>query len=370
MARPRPLCGPARRPPSPRGLLAPPGRVLLAAAAALCLTAARADAQDLERLFYYVDRESAYRSLERNIGDISVVAPAAFSADGDGVVWGEVDPRVLHLAREHGVRVMPLVHNPGFDQEMVHRLVRDSAARARTVESLARLCRRHDFHGIQFDFENVHLRDRDAYTRFYREAAAGLHAAGCRISVAVVHRPNRLAGPTRYHKWLFKNWRAGYDLEALAEAGDFVSVMTYSQHTRRTPPGPQAGIPWVREVVEHFLRHVPADKLSLGIPVSSQRWYTSQEDDVRPEMARSYSETVSWERARALVERYGAEVRWDGRARVPFAYYSREGVYEWVFMEDARSFRAKLDLAREYGLRGFSVWVLGREDPGIWEELP
>ena len=38
-------------------------------------------------------------------------------------------------------------------------------------------------------------------------------------------------------------------------------------------------------------------------------------------------------------------------------------------MEDARSFRAKLDLARELGLRGFSVWVLGPEDPEIWDAL-
>ena len=45
------------------------------------------------------------------------------------------------------------------------------------------------------------------------------------------------------------------------------------------------------------------------------------------------------------------------------------GVNEWVFLEDARSFAAKLALMREKRLRGFSAWVLGREDEEIWTVL-
>ncbi|HET9783831.1 MAG TPA: hypothetical protein VFP94_02610, partial [Terriglobales bacterium] len=40
----------------------------------------------------------------------------------------------------------------------------------------------------------------------------------------------------------------------------------------------------------------------------------------------------------------------------------------WV--EDERSFVAKLHLVTEYHLRGFSVWRIGLEDPHIWPELP
>jgi spore germination protein YaaH len=342
-----------------------PGLLLLAAT----LAPGRAPAQELERLFYYVDRESSFDSFRDHVDRIDIVAPAAYSVDEDGVVWGEVDPRVLALAEEHDVAVMPLIHNPGFDQEMLHGLLASDAARARTIASLVELCRRHGFDGIQFDFENLHMNDRDAFTRFYREAAGALHDAGYRISVAVVHRPDVLPGPTRYHKWIFKNWRAGYDLEALAEAGDFVSVMSYSQHTRRTPPGPQAGVPWARAVAGHFLRFMPPGKLSLGIPLGSQHWYTSQEDDIDPERARSYSEPLTHRRAIVLAERHGAEIEWSETHQVPYAFYERGGTWEWIFMEDARSFRAKLDLARELGVRGFSAWVLGPEDPGIWDAL-
>lgn len=329
-----------------------------------------AAAQDLERLFYYTDNEDSWESLSANIERVSIIAPGGYAVDAEGIVWGEVDPRVVRLGRERNVPVMPLIVNPGFNQEMLSRLLNDPDARARATEAMVALCRRHGHYGIQFDFENVAMPDRDALTQFYRETADALHSEGFRISIAVVHRPDDLAGPTRYHEWLFRNWRAGYDVAALGSIGDFVSVMTYSQHTRRTPPGPQAGIPWVEEVVAWFLERMPANKLSLGIPTGSQHWYTSQEDRIQPEMALSYSENVSWKRAMALVERNQAELLWSDAHQVPYAFYSRGGTFEWVFLEDARSFRAKLDLARKHGLRGFSVWVLGAEDPGIWEMLP
>lgn len=354
--------------PTPR--TAPGILLLLVLSAASVLGPAPVRAQDgAERLFYYVDRESSWESLRRNVEEISVVAPAWYSVDAEGVVWGEVDPLVLELAAAHDVGVMPLIVNPGFDQEMLHELLVDDEARRRAVESMVELCRRHGFLGIQFDFENVAMTDRDAFTRFYRETAEALHAEGFRISAAVVHRPDELPGPTRYHAWLFENWRAGYDLEAMGRIGDFLSIMSYSQHTRRTPPGPQAGLAWQRDVVEYFLRFVPPEKLSLGIPTGSQHWSTHYDEGIRPEMARSYSEGVSHAWALHLVDAHDAELRWSEEDAVPYAFYPVGGTFEWIFLEDARSFEAKLGLVDEFGLRGFSAWVLGPEDPGVWEVL-
>ena len=37
-----------------------------------------------------------------------------------------------------------------------------------------------------------------------------------------------------------------------------------------------------------------------------------------------------------------------------------------MWIEDARAFAAKLELVKKYQLRGYSVWVLGTEDPAVW----
>jgi spore germination protein YaaH len=340
-------------------------RTLLLAAIAVLARPVRA--QSVERLFYYVDRESAYNSLVRHIDRIDVLGPQVYTVDSLGVVWGSLDRRVLALAKAHGVKVMPLVVNEGFEGNALHRLLADSAARARAVRSMVALCDAGGYWGIQFDIEGLGIRDRDAFTRWYQEAADALHARGYKISLAVVHRIEEEAGPTSYGRFMQESWRAGYDLAALGRIGDFVSLMTYDQHTRRTPPGPGAGIPWMREAIDYALRYVPAAKLSGGIPLYGGHWFA--QGDASSDRARTTRETVNWTWGSGLVERAGGTMQWDEREQVPFAHFERGGVYEWVFLENARSFRAKLALVRERKLRGFSAWVLGTEDEGIWEEV-
>ncbi|HEX6135238.1 MAG TPA: glycosyl hydrolase family 18 protein [Longimicrobiales bacterium] len=342
----------------------------LLASLTILLLASPLSAQQRERLFYYVDQEPSWNSLVRNIERIDVIAPSAYFVDEDGIVWGGVDPRVLELARRHDVRVVPLLVNRGFDQAELHELLVDDAARRRVIDALVELCRRRGYDGIQIDFENLSIHDRDAFTRFYREAAEALHGAGFRISIAVVHRPDELAGATAYQEWLMDSWRGGYDLAALAAAGDFISVMTYSQHTRRTPPGPQASVPWMEDVIAYFLEFVPPQKLSLGIATGSQHWYTSYEERITPELARSYSAQLSHAWALGMIQRNGGELHWSDRHQVTYSFFPVGGTFEWIFLEDARSFRARLALVEKHELRGFSVWVLGPEDPEIWEALP
>jgi spore germination protein len=323
-----------------------------------------------EHLFYYVNNEECFRDLREHANSISIVAPQAFSVDDEGVVWGSVDGRVIELAKEQSISVMPLIVNPGFDQALLHRFLVNEGSRKRAIASLVDQCVQNRFAGIQFDFENLNLNDRDAFTRFYQETAEALHARGLKLSVAVVHRPEEYAGPTPYHKWLFENWRAGYDLAELAKAGDFISVMTYSQHTRRTTPGPNAGIPWDKQVIEYFLKFMPPEKLSLGIPLDSQHWYTELDTSGFAAKAHSWSRGLDYASAMGLVSRFDAKVEWNELQKVPYAVFENGGLFEHLYIEDARSFQAKYDLVTTYHLRGFSAWVLGHEDPGIWKKLP
>ena len=239
-------------------------RVLLVAAAFL-FCAALAFGQNIETLFYAVDTEESFQDFKANIGMIDIVGPQSYRMDEFGTLWGSVDRRILDLARTNNVKVMPLVVNAGFDQPTFHKLLHDPAAMERAVSSLLSVCRENGYYGIQFDFEDIHVSDKDAFTEFYRKTADILHANGYAISVAVVPRSSDLPGPTSYHKWIFEYWRGAYDYPALASIGDFISLMTYDQHTYRTTPGPVAGLRWVEKVINFVTKEVPAVKISLGL---------------------------------------------------------------------------------------------------------
>jgi spore germination protein YaaH len=229
------------------------------------------------------------------------------------------------------------------------------------------LGRRHGYWGWQFDFENIHVSDTDRFTAFYREAADALHAAGMTLSIAVVPTDG-VPGHLPFHRYMLANWRGNFDVAALAEIGDFISLMTYAQHGGVTTPGPIAGLPWMRRMVEYALAQgVPAAKLSLGIPSYSGYWRPDYSEDRGAKVAGA---EVSWARAQALLAQNAAEATWLPDQGSHLAYWARSGTFEWLFLEDQRSFATKLALLDEYpNLHGISVWVLGAEDPDIWPAL-
>ena len=321
-----------------------------------------------ERFFYYVDTESSWRSFEAHADRIDVVGPQSLTVDSLGIVFGTLDARLLEVARAKRIRVMPLLVNEGFQQPGLRRLLADTVAQGRAIRSLVALCRTHDLWGIQFDIENINVQDRDRFTAFYRRAADALHADGRLLSIAIVARWSDDEHATSYHRFMMDSWRGGFDLAAIAAAGDFVSIMTYDQHTRRTPPGPVAGLPWMRRMVEYTLRFVPPEKLSLGIPLYGRHWY-AQSDATTPARASVGFAQASWAWGSHLAARAGAPIQWDAAEGTAWARLSVGGTWEWLFLEDVRAFEAKLALMREYRLRGFSAWVLGPEDARIWRGL-
>lgn len=336
----------------------------LALAFAFVFSADAAAQRRPEALWYLTDREDGVQSFLAHVDRIDIVAPQTYRMDENGIVWGSVDPRVLAAARAHRIKVVPLVTNPGFDQPTLHKVLTTPEARLRAVRGITAVCRDNHYDGMQFDFENIHVTDRDAFTRFFRETADSLHAAGCSASAAVVPRASEAPGPTSYHEWMYENWRGAYDYKALADAADFLSLMTYDQHTRRTPPGPVAGLPWVQRCVELLLKEgVPPEKLSLGIPAYSNRWYPTWDESGG---ARVGGQGMSWTAITGVLARFGAKPIWDDRQKVSWASWENDGINEFAYIEDANSFREKLALVPRYRLRGYSVWVLGMEDPAVW----
>jgi len=324
-------------------------------------------AQGTEALWYSVGREESTQSFLAHADRISIVSPQVFTLDSFGVIRGKVDPRVVAKAREKGVKLVPLVMNPGFDQPTIHRVLTVPEARKRALENLVALCRDNHFDGIQFDIENVHVKDKDALTSFMRDAAVGLHGVNCSVSAAVVPRTSDDPGPTSYHRWIFDNWRGVYDYKALADALDFISYMTYAQHTGGTPPGPVAGYTWMEDALKFVLSTgVPPSKISLGIPSYSDWWYPSYD---AKSGARMRGSDISFVKAESLLAKNHAQLTWDDREKAGYAFWSNAGVNEFLWLEGARAFSAKFEIVRKYGLRGYSVWVLGSEDPRVWTDV-
>ncbi|HEX6576563.1 MAG TPA: glycosyl hydrolase family 18 protein [Gemmatimonadaceae bacterium] len=320
-----------------------------------------------ERLFYATSSPDAIASFEKNAGSISIIGPQSYRVDADGNLTGEVPASILAIAKKHRVHVMPLIVNPGWNLDLFHKLVTNSAARARMIASMVALGKLHGYWGWQFDFEQIHVSDRDALSIFYREAADALHANGMKLSIAVYPDPGDLQNASEYHTWLWEYLVGAYDLKALADAGEFITLMTYLQHTPRTPPGPVGGLPYMERVIRTALsRGVRPDQLSLGIAFYSMHWRTEWSAERK---GYSWGRGLGWKAAHDLVNKAGATLQWDAVQGSSQARWEQNGVFEYAWIEDAAALAPKLALQKRYNLRGISVWRVGQEDPGVWTQF-
>jgi spore germination protein YaaH len=332
-----------------------------------------AHAQQLKALFYMTREPRSVRSFMAHVDKIDILVPAWYGVDGDGLVSGGPNPLVLETAREHHVPVMPIVTNGEFAQGDFHKMLENPEAKRQMFGQLIRACKENGYVGIQFDFENVHWTDRDALSEMVRAAAAAFHHEGLQISIATVPNAPGVAGESGFSAWIYENWRGAYDLKALAQSVDLICLMTYDQHSRWTAPGPVAGWAWTTGNLDYALKVVPPQKLSLGIPLYGYHWFAGtpakgeDKSEDKPNPSAEYIDAID---ALDLAKAYGGHIEWDAMDRSAWFYFYRADLREWIFFTDARTFHERYTLVKERGLQGFCSWMLGTEDPGIWDLLP
>lgn len=320
-----------------------------------------------ENLFYMIDTPESFNSFKANVDQISIVCPQAFFVSEDGVISGSVDKRILKIARANNIKVMPLIVNKGFNQQLLHEIVSTPTSRKRSMEMMLEYAKKYGLDGWQFDLEGLHISDRDNFTLYFKETAETFHKEGLQLSAALVHQFENVGGPSAYHLFLYENWRAGYAFKELSEIGDFISIMTYDQHTRRTPPGPVSGTEWMEKIIQYLLAEgVSPDKLSLGIPNYSVHWFADYSEE---KGGFTNGRQIGYIKLQHLLGKYNTAPLWHEKAGCNYAMWDNGGVFEYVFIEDSHSLKPKLDILKKYKLRGISVWVLGSEDPDFWTVL-
>ncbi len=309
---------------------------------------------------------TALNNLKAHANQIHILSSQAYHINDKGVVYGAVNPQMTAVAKAAHVKVMPLVGNTDFDRKLTHAFLTDAAAQERAIKSLLDICQKNHFDGLQIDFEGMSFLDRDAFTHFYTQVAEALHKNGFAVSIAIIPMLTDEAPATDYLKGRFSGWSGVYDYAAIGKVSDFVTLMAYDQHGGATPPGPMAGFTWDEAIIQYALKYIPANKLSLGIPWHSGYWRTGSGNS----SAHAVGTDLNYVDAARILQDKKATLAWDDKEKIHYAVYTSNYLYEYMFLEDADSFRAKLDLVKKYKLRGVSNWVLGEEDPKVWDVLP
>lgn len=323
----------------------------------------------MENVFYVLRDQSqqALQSISANKNLVNTIIFQAYVIDDKGTVSGKLDNTIIDYANKMHIPLMPMITNSNFDDKKTHQFLSDTTAQIKALDFLVAECKKYHFYGVQFDFEMIPLKDKSLLTSFYVNAADIFHKNNFKVSFAIAPTLMDNNFPTAYQKKLYSVWQGAYDFKKLGEASDFVTVMAYDQHGIGTIPGAVASLPWVELVIKHAISLIPADKISLGIPTYSGLWYMSEVAHTN-RITMLYG-SLNFKTLQYIITKYQPRIFWDDLNKVHYSFYDASGLNKYIFIEDAKSFQAKYDLAKKYKLRGVSVFRLGIEDPAIWAVL-
>ncbi len=307
-----------------------------------------------EKIFYLsqANIEEGVKSLNQNWQKVDIIAPQMYSVAPNLLLYGKLGPKLKKSISDHNLKVMPLVVNASFKQTTIHNLLLSQKAQDSVINGLVTLAKKDNYIGWQYDFENISYLDKDLYSAFVERTYKAFQQNNLALSVTVVARSVDYEDTNA-----FKNWSGVYDFKKIADNSDFITLMAYDDPNSK---GPTASVDFVNKALAYAKDKIPAEKLSLGVPLYYWKWNA----DTNKKVGSGLFKTVA-----AIMSNIEHFVSFDPKLGVSCLSYSYNNKNYKVWFEDKQSFTAKLDIIKNNNLRGFSAWVLGGEDPNMWNAL-
>lgn len=328
-----------------------------------------------ENVFYVLHSPDDSKELTKTLATIKNHNPAiqilisqAYQINSKGEVSGYLNQALVNYAKSHSIKLMAMITNAGFDQAKAHQFLSSDDAQQKALDDILAACKQYHLYGVQFDFEMISVKDKTLLTQFFKLAANRLHREGFAVSFAVIPAFSDKKDSSLFLRKSYENWSGAYDLKALGASSDFITIMAYNQHAEGTMPGPGASIAWVETAIKDTLKYIPANKISLGVPAYSLYWFTGTASSSSKRVTTQRRE-IGYHYAKELIDKNHSQIIWNRQDKVNYSIYTRNWLNEYVYLEDANSFKAKLALANKYHLRGVSVFRIGTEDEKIWALL-
>lgn len=288
---------------------------------------------------------------------LNVVSPTWFELkDEKGTVGNKADPAYVKWAHKRGYKVWALVSN-GFNPDWTKAVLSDFTLREKFIVQIIQYAHMYDLDGINLDFENVYVDDKERLVQFVRELTPYLHEQGLTVSMDVTIKSSS------------DRWSRFYDRAALAQVVDYIMVMTYDEYWASSPvAGSVASLPWVEKGLQGVLEEVPNDKLILGVPFYTRLWKEVKQPDGSVKVS---SKAYSMSKAQAWMDERKLKAEPDQQTGQLYVSYTdpKDGATYKMWLEESGSMQKRIELVKKYDLAGVGAWRRGFETDDIWTTI-
>jgi len=320
-------------------------------------------------------------TVEGNLDLIRDISPFWYGLTGattikDKYALGRyTTPKTTVIARlkSNGLVLLPTITDD-TKKLVLAGLLANPSTRSSIVQSIKDLVLRHNYDGIDLDFEVFYTQDgrsswattKPNWIAFIKELSTELRQQGKLLSVTTP--PDFAPETKRAGNWVF-SW---------AEIGPYIDrlrIMAYDFSTVR--PGPIGPLSWSEDAVKYAVTQMPASKVFLGIPGYGRDWITKVEGVCPKDFA---SSVVVGAKA-AVVMRSAVELATSNNATITYNPTHAESTFTYrktyvdptnsasfctatrtVWFPDEKSYTARTNLVGKYRIGGIAVWTFGMEN--------
>ena len=281
-----------------------------------------------------------------NTSGLNVISPTWFKlSDNKGNYTSIASKDYVDAAHKKGLKVWPLIDN--FSTEIsTLKILSSSENRKNLIANLMSDVEKYDFDGINIDFESLTQDNAPHFIQFMRELSVSCRNSGVVLSVDVPI-------PASYNMY--------YERDELAEVVDYVINMGYDEHYSGSDEGSSASINFVKNSITDSLVEVPKEKLINAVPVYTRVW--TKENSKVSSSALGMSAAANW------VKENNIELTWDDEVGQYTGQTTIGSTRKYIWLEDERSMKLKMDAIKEEDLAGVAVWKLGLEPKEIWNVI-
>lgn len=295
-----------------------------------------------------------------NIGPmpgLQVVSPTWFEVvDEKGTLANKADPAYVKWAHARGYKVWGLVSN-GFNPDYTKAFLADFRLREKLIVQILHYANLYDLDGINLDFENVYLDEKEPLVQFVRELTPYLHEQGLTVSMDVTVKSTS------------ERWSMFYDRQALGSVVDYIVIMAYDEHGGSSPvAGSVASFPWTEKGLQGVLEEVPTDKVILAVPFYTRLWKETKQADGSVKVtskALSMSGAENWLNEKKLTPELDEQT---GQYFVQYVDKTEGATYK-MWLEGEDSLLKRIELIHRYNLAGLAGWRRGLEKDDTWSKI-
>jgi len=294
-------------------------------------------------------------SFKENYQKLDELSLYWYNLDTNGTIFRDIsvseetEKDLVAFAKQNKKKVLFGISDHGEAQKADDILV-DGDVQRDHISKIISLLDEKGYDGVIIDYENLREDQEKDFTKYMNRLSQEVHFKGKALGISV---PVETQGKV-FH---------GINIVDISKVVDRMHMNVYEQYGQDTGPGPIASIDWVNAVVKNVVgQSVDPSKIILGTAHSGHDWVVNGGSEF-------YKDTTTKE-VFSLLTKYNSTLKWDeGKQSSFFEYKGNEGKQHTVWLEEARSFKAKIDLAKSYELQGMFIWYLGGEDPQVWQVL-